>query len=84
MGPKSRWGGVRLLSQTRPIPRSPNGDKNEQKVSMFILNFRLFKAIFFLRIGKDFPPNWDRFLKSKMEGSPNVFHQRNWPSIRKF
>ena len=58
--------------------------KNEQKVSMFILNFRLFKAIFFLRIGKDFPPNWDRFLKSKMEGSPNVFHQRNWPSIRKF
>ena len=28
MGPKSRWGGVGLLSQTRPIPRSPDGDKN--------------------------------------------------------
>ena len=29
MGPKSRWGGVRLLFQTRPIPRSPDGDKKE-------------------------------------------------------
>ena len=29
MGPKSQWSGpVRLLSQTRPIPRSPDGDKN--------------------------------------------------------
>ena len=34
MGPKSRWGGVGLLSQTRPIPRSPDGDKNtKEKIS---------------------------------------------------
>ena len=26
------WGGVRLLSQTRPIPRSPDGDKNGTKI----------------------------------------------------
>ena len=25
------WGGVRLLSQTRPIPRSPDGDNNRAK-----------------------------------------------------
>ena len=34
VGPKSRGllgsGGVRLLSQTRPIPRSPDGDKNTE------------------------------------------------------
>ena len=31
MGPKSRWGPDRLC-QTRLIPRSPDGDKNSQKV----------------------------------------------------
>ena len=39
----------------------------------FILHFRLFKATFFLRMGKDFPPIWDRFLKAEMEGSPILF-----------
>ena len=28
MGPKSGWGGVVRLSQTSPIPRSPDGDNN--------------------------------------------------------
>ena len=27
VGPKSRWGGWDRSSQTRPIPRSPDGDK---------------------------------------------------------
>ena len=38
VGPKSslvRWGGVRL-SQTRPIPRSPSGDKNARLVERVI------------------------------------------------
>ena len=29
MGPKSGWGGVVRLSQTRPIPRSPDGDNKK-------------------------------------------------------
>ena len=51
----------------------PPQKKNQHKALMFILHFRLFKATFFLRMGKDFPPIWDRFLKAEMEGSPILF-----------
>ena len=49
MGPKSRsgpvgWGGVGL-SQTSPIPRSPDGDKNILYVSKVI---NIFVKVFFM------------------------------------
>ena len=42
MGPKSRSGLVRLLSQTRSIPRSPDGDKNSFLIKCGILKYSLF------------------------------------------
>ena len=52
MGPKSGWGGgVVRLSETSPIPRSPDGDNNcllyrsNEKKLQFYLQGEVFKII---------------------------------------
>ena len=82
VGPKSGWGppgwgGVRLSSQTSPIPRAPDGDKKIMGDIWYANIVKTTRHNFCIDFVMDFAPNGPKGLGMAIQGQKRPSLGRN-------